>query len=468
MNLFKRIGLSITRRISRSIVLGFIVFSLGNVLCASIAITSSMNRLENDFKNQLGNKITINFEDGLAYQGYEDEKFQKNLNRLLTDIKLLSNKGYIKYQDNQYLLQGLHSEELTYTNRYMEDQPCDLSNGLFITGITETQLIDQVDGKIELINGRVFTKEEIENGKNVTIVSDRFKYQGKEINVGDKISIDRIVFNSNFQEVYKESVEYEVIGIFKKTDVIGQISTYSFENYSARIYVPYTTAIQEYSNIKSLIQAYQGLDISNFKLQKIILKLSNAKYEEDFYNMFDWNNELIKTDDNTPIYKVTTSEDIFNKITKPLESLSKISSFFEIVSTISVCVLLCLTIFIFLKERRYEIGILYAMGQKKIQIINQYVLETLLIGLLVISLAMFSGYEIGKMYTNKMVENQLESSKYVYVEEYSQEKLLEEYEIEFDFDYIKNVYLYMIGIISISSIVPISYILKLNPKKILL
>ena len=91
-----------------------------------------------------------------------------------------------------------------------------------------------------------------------------------------------------------------------------------------------------------------------------------------------------------------------------------------------------------------------------------------MIGLLAISLAMFSGYEIGKMYTNKMVENQLESSKYVYVEEYSQEKLLEEYEIEFDFDYIKNVYIYMIGIISISSIVPISYILKLNPKKILL
>ena len=84
------------------------------------------------------------------------------------------------------------------------------------------------------------------------------------------------------------------------------------------------------------------------------------------------------------------------------------------------------------------------------------------------SLAMLSGQQLGKLYTNKMVENQLESTKYVYVEEYSQEKLLEEYEIIFDFDYMKNVYLYTIGIICVSSIVPISYILRFKPKKILL
>ena len=161
-------------------------------------------------------------------------------------------------------------------------------------------------------------------------------------------------------------------------------------------------------------------------------------------------------------------QDVYNKIAAPLESLSKISSFFEIISTISVCVLLGLTVFIFLKERRYEIGILYSMGQKKIQIIIQYFLETLLIGIFAMSLAMLSGQQLGKLYTNKMVENQLESTKYVYVEEYSQEKLLEEYEIIFDFDYMKNVYLYTIGIICVSSIVPISYILRFKPKKILL
>ena len=81
---------------------------------------------------------------------------------------------------------------------------------------------------------------------------------------------------------------------------------------------------------------------------------------------------------------------------------------------------------------------------------------------------MGSGQQIGKTIANQMIDNQLEASKYVYIEDLSQEDLLRNYETKFDITFIGKVYANIIVVVIFTSALPIIYILRLTPKKILL
>lgn len=464
MNIIQKLWLSIIRRKSKSIILYLIVFLLGNFLCASIAIKTSIEKLQEDFKNQLGNKIEIILNDEQNYLFYENEEFQKELVNLISNLENMENKDYFKYFDNQYLLYGLYSDKLTYSNQYLKDHFCYYPDDLIVYGISEDILVDQIEQKIDLISGRMFTREEIENGSKVVLLSDCFKYEGKSISVGDKININKVVIGSDEKELYNESTKYEVVGIYSKNESLDTIYSYTYDNYSTRVYMPYTTAINEYEELKRLIKNNDAKDFSLLRLQRIALKLSNTKYEKYFEKQFNYDNELIKEN----IYQIITSEDIYKKIAVPVETLKSISNLMEMISFNSIIVLLSISIFIFIKERRYEIGILYSIGQKKFQIIQQFILENLIIILISITMAMFSGYQLGNCYVNYVFKNQVDNEQYIYSEEYSQEELLNKYQVEFDKGYVFNVYLSVIIITILCSALSIVYILRLNPKKILM
>lgn len=468
MSTFKQVWLSIKRRKSKSIIMFLIVFLLGNVFCAATSIVNSIDQLETDFKNQMGMKITISKNDEI-YNYFTYEELEEDVNSLISNIEEIDREGFLKYNDYQYSLTGLFSENLIFNNKYIKVQPCSLPFDMHLIGLTETQFIDAIDQKVKLIKGRYFSEEEINNSERVLILSDKFTYNGNNINVGDVIPIEKIVYDQELNEIHKEISSYTVVGIFSKLPSLINHDSYELENYDTHIYIPYSTLFHEYKKINDLYNSFSNSkNLLRLQLYMIKIKLSNINDDKEFYTLFNLENPLIYSKNSQSLYNLLTTEDIYKKMVVPLNSLTKISNMLRITSSITVLILFSLCIFIFLKDKKYEIGVLYALGENKIQIVLNQILEILIIGMLAIVLSMFSGVKFGELYSKGLIENQIEASQYVYVEEQSQKELLERYTVEINIEYITMVFTGGITIIAISSLVPIMYILHLEPKKVLL
>lgn len=461
MSFFKCIWLSITRRLSKSLILFMIVFLLGNVLCASLCISNSMNVLQKDFMQQLGAKLEIKNNTN-RYQEYSGE-YRENIEKLIQYFNSLKETGTVQYSDAQFLLNGFYAHDLTYRKSNGEELECSLPNTLHLYGTQENQLLDQANQKIEIINGRSFTKDEVKNGEKVILISDNFLMDGNKIQINDCIPVEKILYDSQFNVIYQEVSYYTVIGIFKKQEIIDDYNTYDSRNYDARIYTPYTTIINEYEQFQSLSELYpQSINAVTLSLEKIEIKMADMNDVNRYYDILDYY-PVLKSH-----FQVITTQSIYEQIATPLDLLLDLAGILSYLTNIAMIALLSVTLFIFLKDRRYEIGIIYSMGLSKSRIIIQYILEIFVICFLAITISMGSGQQIGKTIANQMIDNQLEASKYVYIEDLSQEDLLRNYETKFDITFIGKVYANIIVVVIFTSALPIIYILRLTPKKILL
>ena len=162
-----------------------------------------------------------------------------------------------------------------------------------------------------------------------------------------------------------------------------------------------------------------------------------------------------------------------------------ISSVVLLATIVATIIILSLLITLFLRDRRHEIGILLAIGEKKIKVIGQIVLEIVLIAIIAISLSLFSGNILLSTISDKMLndqiaaqEQQLDQIGYMsisswldfmgYSNDISSEDLREIYKVPLDVTVICLYYVIGLLTVIISTIIPLIYITRLNPKKILM
>ena len=100
-------------------------------------------------------------------------------------------------------------------------------------------------------------------------------------------------------------------------------------------------------------------------------------------------------------------------------------------------------------------------------------LEVLIIGMLGISLSMFSGHMIGKELSQNLLDEQLKQHEEVYSDlnnEFgmSEEEIKEGYEITITYEYIISVYAGGFIVLALSCIYPTRSILKMKARKMLM
>ena len=126
-----------------------------------------------------------------------------------------------------------------------------------------------------------------------------------------------------------------------------------------------------------------------------------------------------------------------------------------------------------------------ALGEKKVKVILQILLEVLAIGIIAISLSLVTGSLIAENISENMIRQnsiarQQESDRepvltatsehlnWFVTNEMSIEEMMEMYQITLDVKTIVLFYGIGLGTILISTVLPIVYIIKLEPKKILM
>jgi len=125
--------------------------------------------------------------------------------------------------------------------------------------------------------------------------------------------------------------------------------------------------------------------------------------------------------------------------------------------------ILSLLITLFLRDRRREIGIYFTLGEKKHRITIQICAEVIIIAILAIITALFVGFFISSILSEHILRSNIlvEQSIHSFHE-------LPFYGLSFHGSVIFMFLGVGVGTILLASIIPVMYVLGLNPKKIMM
>jgi len=176
-------------------------------------------------------------------------------------------------------------------------------------------------------------------------------------------------------------------------------------------------------------------------------------------------------------YKITTNEEAYNRVVNPFEELSSnVTIFIAVVLLLGSATIILINSF-FIRDRKYEIGVLRFMGMKKNKIIVGFIIEILILT----SICLFIGGGIGsivvKPVSNILLEKRLQSQKQddmlngmlITTEQEKEQniEIISELNAKIDMNSLLKAIGISLLLVLFSSIVVVRYITKYQPIKIL-
>jgi len=515
MNFLKRAVLSITRRKGKSIILLIIVFILGNVIAGSVAVGQATENVEKSIKQRLGAVATIEWDyETLDKVNWLDED-GKEIGHAAISVDVLKSIGalpQVKLFDYAVSISlGSTLKNYEEENEYMSGGMITSSysaNDFNIKGVNyansqDNTIFDIEAGLIKLIDGRVFSGEEINNASHVGLVSKEVA-ELNNLRLGDVIPMKNIIYNHANEIMYGSSSEVqappvfaeqdiplEVIGIFEPITTKNVAGDNSGDDFSSmqdmwtrveqqnRIYVPSQVAIQEYQFMNE-----QYSQLYEQELEESVEEVLNSIHYNSIYYLnspedieaFRQAAELL-----LPKYqKIIVSSDSYSQIAGAIVSMRTLSTIVLYVAIFATILILTLLIILFLRDRKHEFGIYLSLGERRKNLISQVVLEVVAVAFIAISASLISGNFVARSISDMLITNQLSEQSHTnsyynnpfeyngYGTSISETEIIESYDVGFDFIYIVLIYGIGLGTTIIATVGPMVYILRLNPKKILL
>lgn len=227
-----------------------------------------------------------------------------------------------------------------------------------------------------------------------------------ELEVGDTIAI----VNPNNEE---ESYELAIVGIYNNEQsgmsMSGMMRGFSTATDSAnQIYISYNalSAIVAVSEETAAAAAEADEDTEITALVNQVSGTYTFATVEDYENFETEAQALGLSED----YTISSSDlTAYEQSMEPLNNLSEYAMYFFIVILIIGGVILAVLNIFNIRERKYEIGVLAAIGMKKVKIAIQYTTELLIVTFIAIFIGTAVGAAGSVPITNALLEKQIES-----------------------------------------------------------
>jgi len=478
MNFLKRSIISIKRRKGKTIILFISILLVCNVIAGSISVKKALQNTEKNITNsmpielkpvidydKLGSKDPVNLTEDIINKVGKSvylKNYYYSFNYTLTSDNLESaDGGMILYKD--YYM-GL---DTTSKIRY------DSEAYFTINGTNTNELKEIKNGKIKITSGTVYTKEDIDNGNNVIIISTELA-QKNNLKVGSIITLHKKIedYSTGELRVLKTiSEDYKIVGIFeaetnKIKDTDGNVvnETNPLANY---IYMPNKTVSIIHDKIVKAVTELNIEEYDNFNV--------TATYQlNSIDDLENFNNDNLKI---LPYaYKFEDNSSLYNNTLGPINSIEVISNYVMYAAILASILIIGLISLLFIRERKHEMGIYLALGEYKKNIAFQILFETVIISLLAVFISIFTGNLLASNISKNMLESKLSNSnneeiyydEYGYQTNYDTDEIMSDYNVNLDYTTVILIFLISIGSVTISSLIPIYYTLKINPKKILM
>ena len=178
-------------------------------------------------------------------------------------------------------------------------------------------------------------------------------------------------------------------------------------------------------------------------------------------------------------YKVSTDEAGYNKIVGPVEGLARIANTFLVVVLVLGSAILILLSVLSVRERKYEIGVLRAMGMKKEKVALGLLTESIVLTAICLCLGLGAGSLVSQPVADSMLQNQIEIAEQDNTlvnnnggaasikDMHNTAKPLSDIDISLNGEAILKIACIALALAGVSSLAGILYITKYEPMKIL-
>lgn len=236
---------------------------------------------------------------------------------------------------------------------------------------------DFLNKKNKLISGKEITSK---NTTTSAIIEEQLAKKN-HLKVGDHFKLK----NNDGTEV-----EFEVVGIYHTSKTVSPMfASVESAQPSNRIYINYNT-INQFTETQSINKV-------TFYLKDPLL-INQFIKDAKKLNLID------------SIYKFDANDDAYEQMIGPLRQTSAFCNSLMIISMIiGGCVLIALTI-LNIKSRKFEMGILLAMGESKFKIIAQLIFEGFIVAIIAFGASSIISLPVGQTVANYSLSQQIQNT----------------------------------------------------------
>ena len=520
MNFFTRAIKNVTRRMSKSILLAVTFFLIGNLVIIGLGINNAAEQAKIETRQKM--RAVVSYEvDYDAFRKYvedldeeaQQEAYKNYPSVTMDDIKNLMSDERVKtvnvLSTNMLYSNGFETVPLNNDRENNGGGTMTYEDGTTVEYIDPDlklqtnyfpNMIELEDKMYEIVEGRFYNQEEVDEGKMVCLITDKLASHNN-LRVGDVITIDLV--SKNDMRYYEQSgiteddihMNLEIIGIYHNNDELDEnsdeykwMSRYDSPNNT--ILAPalaygnayYNMGIKQYEYSKAqnpeyYVDSETPTPESYTYVNKAVFLLDDPLNVDQF--VADHQSDL------KDFMKIDANNETFKKLARPLDTLSLFSNIIVWIVAINAIVIITLVTALTLKTREYEIGVLLSMGVSKMKIVAQFFVELIIVALIGFTLSVASGSLVAKQVGKMVMDYQVDTeSQYGslddqnngtiywgetnYFTEISQDDLLAEYDVQISPMIIAEIYILGIGVVFISILIPSFMIMRFNPKKILM
>ncbi|EAG9479422.1 ABC transporter permease [Listeria monocytogenes] len=416
MNFFKRAWLSMKARKGRS-VLQLIIFTVVCVLILSgFTIQSAADKASELAREQLGGTVTLTVDREKQMQTMREEasssdsssteskpQFQSSPIDVsdANDLAKLNHvASYNYYSSTQALASGFDPIESSGDTSSSNDEssttaetqgpgvgqggPQMVDADLSISGLLDSATSTDFEaGTSELTSGVAITSAD--KDKNVAMVEENLAEEN-DWKVGDSFTVTSSDGNTK--------VTLKIVGIYKTTDSGSDMAqNFSFLNPYNKVYVPYTVA-----------NTIKGSDFKN--------TVDSAVYTmDDAANISAFEKEAKKVDSiDWDTFKLDANDTLYQQMIGPINSVASFSKNVVYIVSIAGALILGLLVMMQVRDRKYEMGVLLAIGEKRGKLIAQFFVEILIVALVSFGLAAASSHYVAQLAGNQLLAQQNSST----------------------------------------------------------
>lgn len=380
--MIKNALLSLKKNIGKTILLFVIIVVITNLVIAGLSIQSATKKSMDQIRSSLGNDVTLSVDFRNMIKNRKPSEAVSNETSLTTtmedslkDLKYVKNYNYqISTSANSNSISAVETASDNSNN-----QPEQASNQVdfTISANTTMKYLDSfTNNNYKLTKGRLLTTKD-QNTNNCVIETNLAS--DNDLSVGDTFTITTTVNDETITQ------ELTIVGIYEIQST-NEIGSAHFNNPVNTIYTDLSIGQTLTGSSENITSAIYYLD--DPENAEAFVELAKKKSDIDF--------DTFSLDANNRLYQQNASS---------LESMQSFAKMFVWIVVIAGSAILCLILALTIRNRYYEIGVLLSLGQSKVKIIAQQLIEIGLIAVVAFVISLGTG-----QLTSHYMGNMLESS----------------------------------------------------------
>lgn len=408
MYILKNAYKSIVRTKMRNILIGIVICIIGIACTLGLAINSASKEIVQSKKDSsevqvtfsidreamrtqmqtTGTRITMESISSDKIASYVNSTYVKEL-RVKTQIGLNSSNIEVVSNDN-FIEKNVNTTTTTNTNRpeQMGADPRGASR-------TDFELVGYSDAKsmTEFVSGTY----KITSGEMIDLTADTYDLViNSELAEENSLKVGSTITFTNPNKA-AETYTFIVKGIYTDTTKSDDVSA-MFSNSANRVIV----------TNKALAKVVTNSELSS--TTKIVAQTTNTIILKDVNSVAAFTKEV--TAKGLPTnYELVTNEEAVLAAIKPIENLTNFTNIFLILVLVIGAVILVILNMINIRERKYEIGVLRAIGMKKSKVLAQFVTELFMVTVISILIGATIGSALSVPAANYMLKSEITAAK---------------------------------------------------------